>query len=118
MEPAVDFVAQTREARGDSVSPHGADELMRTRDDMRKAFAALVAHGEAWIAQTAGLSPAAQERLRVARRRMADFGARAGATARDTAVVTDRYVHAKPWLAVGFAAGMGLVVGAILFRRS
>ena len=71
---------------------------MRTRDDMREAFAALVAHGEAWIAHDRG--PLARRRRNACasrRRRMADFGARAGATARDTAVVTDRYVHAKPW---------------------
>jgi len=95
MEPAVDFVTQTREARGgDPASPHGVRELTRTRDDMRAALTALIAHGEAWVAETAGLSPAAQERLRVARRRLADLGARAGAGARETATATDRYVHA------------------------
>jgi ElaB/YqjD/DUF883 family membrane-anchored ribosome-binding protein len=118
MEPAVDFVTQTREARGeDSAPPHGVRELTRTRDEMRAALDALIAHGEAWVAHTAGLSPAAQERLRVARRRIADLGARAGAGARDTAVVADRYVHAQPWIAIGVAAGLGVAIGAMIFRR-
>jgi ElaB/YqjD/DUF883 family membrane-anchored ribosome-binding protein len=119
MEPAVDFVTQTAEARGARpASPHDAQELMRTRDDMRAAFAALVAHGEAWVSHVAGLSPEAQERLRGARRRVADLGARARAGAHDTAAAADRYVRAQPWIAVGLAAGLGLAVGALLFRRS
>ena len=118
MEPAVDFVTQTAEARGARPAlPHGAQELMRTRDDMRAAFAALIAHSEAWVSHATGLSPETQERLRVARRRIADLGASAGASARDTAAVADRYVRAQPWLAVGLATGLGLVVGALLFRR-
>src|SRR5512135_1977407 len=105
MEPAVDFVTQTAEARGARpASPHVA-ELTRTRDDMRAALAALRAHGAAFVANAAGLSPEAQERLRIARRRIADFSARAGASARDTAAVADRYVHAQPWMAAGLAAG-------------
>jgi ElaB/YqjD/DUF883 family membrane-anchored ribosome-binding protein len=118
VEPAVDFVTRAAEARGARpASLHGTDELMRTRDDMRAAFATLIAHGEAWMAHTVGLSPEAQERLRLARRRVADLSARAGASARDKAAVADRYVHAQPWFAVGLAAGLGLAIGALLFRR-
>ncbi len=118
MEPAVDSVTQTREARGeDPASPHGVHELVRTRDEMRAALATLVAHGEAWVPHAAGLSPAAQERLRVARRRIGAFGARAGAGARDAAAVVDRYVRAEPWISIGVAAAVGLAVGALIFRR-
>jgi ElaB/YqjD/DUF883 family membrane-anchored ribosome-binding protein len=118
MEPAVDFVSQTEAARHDAYTPaDGVQELMRTRGEVRAALSALAAHGAAWVTQAAGLSPVAQRRLRGAQRQLADFGVRAGANVRDAAVVADRYVQARPWTAVGVAAGIGLVLGTILFRR-
>ena len=37
--------------------------------------------------------------------------------ARHTAKQTNEYVHGHPWLAVGAAAGAGLLLGAVLLRR-
>ena len=37
--------------------------------------------------------------------------------AKQTAAVTDEYVHENPWRAVGIAAGVGLVVGLLIVRR-
>lgn len=37
--------------------------------------------------------------------------------AKQTAHVTDEYVHENPWRAVGIAAGVGLVIGLLIGRR-
>lgn len=117
MEPAVDFAAQTGKAREDAPRA-GVRQLIHTRGEVRAAPAALAARGEAWLSQAAGLMPEARRRLRGARRRLADFGARAEANVRDAAVVTNRYVQARHRMAVGSAAGLGLALGAMLFRCS
>jgi ElaB/YqjD/DUF883 family membrane-anchored ribosome-binding protein len=31
--------------------------------------------------------------------------------------MADNYVRAEPWTSIGVAAGLGFVVGALLFRR-
>ncbi len=36
---------------------------------------------------------------------------------KQAARVTDDYVHENPWQAVGFAAGVGLIVGLLIGRR-
>ena len=40
------------------------------------------------------------------------------ARARETAKVTDGYVHANPWQAVGIGAAFGVLVGLVLARRA
>jgi ElaB/YqjD/DUF883 family membrane-anchored ribosome-binding protein len=37
--------------------------------------------------------------------------------AKQTARVTDEYVHEHPWRSVGIAAGVGLVIGLLIGRR-
>jgi ElaB/YqjD/DUF883 family membrane-anchored ribosome-binding protein len=37
--------------------------------------------------------------------------------ARQVGRETDRYVHANPWLIIGAAAGVGLLVGLMIRRR-
>jgi ElaB/YqjD/DUF883 family membrane-anchored ribosome-binding protein len=37
--------------------------------------------------------------------------------AKEAAHVTDEYVHANPWQAIGIAAGLGVIVGFLLHRR-
>ncbi|MGH8618757.1 MAG: DUF883 family protein [Burkholderiales bacterium] len=37
--------------------------------------------------------------------------------AKQTARVTDEYVHEHPWRSVGIAAGVGLIVGLLIGRR-
>ncbi len=36
---------------------------------------------------------------------------------RDAAVAADDYVHDNPWAAIGVAAGVGFVIGALMARR-
>jgi ElaB/YqjD/DUF883 family membrane-anchored ribosome-binding protein len=37
--------------------------------------------------------------------------------AKAAAQATDDYVHAHPWKAVGFAAGIGVILGMLISRR-
>jgi ElaB/YqjD/DUF883 family membrane-anchored ribosome-binding protein len=37
--------------------------------------------------------------------------------AKQTARVTDEYVHEHPWRSVGIAAGVGLIIGLLIGRR-
>jgi ElaB/YqjD/DUF883 family membrane-anchored ribosome-binding protein len=40
-----------------------------------------------------------------------------GDRTKECARETDRYVHDKPWNAIGLAAGIGLIVGLLIRRR-
>jgi ElaB/YqjD/DUF883 family membrane-anchored ribosome-binding protein len=55
--------------------------------------------------------------LRLARRRMTHLQRRMLDKTRQTARLTDAYVHENPWNAMGAAAGIGLLVGFLLGRR-
>jgi ElaB/YqjD/DUF883 family membrane-anchored ribosome-binding protein len=35
---------------------------------------------------------------------------------KEAARTTDRYVHENPWTVIGVAAGVGLVIGLLLYR--
>lgn len=67
--------------------------------------------------KVAGMRARIQERLKGARVRLADAEAALVAKSRAAARATDAYVHESPWVAVGIAAGAGLLVGLILGRR-
>ena len=55
--------------------------------------------------------------LATAKERAADYTAAARAKGREAAVMADDYVHDNPWAAIGVAAGVGFVLGALLSRR-
>ena len=57
------------------------------------------------------------ERLRDAKLRLADAEAALVDRTKAAARATDDYVHENPWRAVGFAAGIGLLLGVIIGRR-
>ena len=57
-----------------------------------------------------------QENLAAAKERLAIAQESMVAKTRQAAKVTDEYVHENPWKAVGFAAGVGLVVGLLISR--
>ena len=57
------------------------------------------------------------QRLRDARRRLAEAEAALEAKARAAARATDAYVHENPWKAVAIGTGIGFLVGFILGRR-
>ena len=62
-------------------------------------------------------SDKASESLSVAKEKLAEAQVLAKQKGLIAAAATDRYVHESPWVAVGVAAGLGLVVGALLNRR-
>lgn len=59
----------------------------------------------------------AGESLQVAKERLADAQASVVEKVRVAATTTDDYVHENPWQAVGVAAAVGLVLGALISRR-
>ena len=59
----------------------------------------------------------AEESLRAAKVRVAEAQASLVKQARVAAKTTDDYVHENPWQAVGIAAAVGLVLGALISRR-
>ncbi|MFG6463335.1 YqjD family protein [Roseateles sp. DXS20W] len=58
-----------------------------------------------------------QERLSGAKEKLLDAQHDAIQRAKDAAVATDDYVHAKPWQAIGVAAAVGLALGVLIGRR-
>lgn len=58
-----------------------------------------------------------QERLAGAKEKLLDAQHDAIQRAKDAAVATDDYVHAKPWQAIGVAAAVGLALGVLIGRR-
>jgi ElaB/YqjD/DUF883 family membrane-anchored ribosome-binding protein len=65
----------------------------------------------------AGLRERAQERLNQARERLVDAEAMLIAKTRAAAYATDDYVHESPWIAIGIAAGLGVLAGLSVGRR-
>lgn len=45
------------------------------------------------------------------------YASNVGTYARDAGVATNRYVHDKPWVAIGVAGALGAAIGALLARR-
>lgn len=59
----------------------------------------------------------AEESLQVARARLAEAQAAVAARTKRAVELTDDYVRAKPWNAVGIAAAFGFVLGMLAARR-
>jgi ElaB/YqjD/DUF883 family membrane-anchored ribosome-binding protein len=57
------------------------------------------------------------ERAAAAKAALARMGSEVSERARQTARVTDDYVHDRPWQAIGIGAVLGLVIGIVLARR-
>ncbi len=58
-----------------------------------------------------------RERLDDAKEKLADAQHEAVERAKAAATVTDDYVHANPWQAIGVAAAVGLALGVLIGRR-
>lgn len=58
-----------------------------------------------------------ENRLREAKFRLIDAEEALIAKTKAAAYATDDYVHESPWIAIGVAAGVGVVVGLLLGRR-
>jgi ElaB/YqjD/DUF883 family membrane-anchored ribosome-binding protein len=93
----------------------------RVLDDLRR----VVDDAEALMRETASVAGdgAHEARLRVgeslrqARERLQSLEEEVMAHAQAAARDADRYVRGNPWQSIGIAAGIGLLVGALLSRR-
>jgi ElaB/YqjD/DUF883 family membrane-anchored ribosome-binding protein len=56
-------------------------------------------------------------RLSGTKERLADLQHAAVNKAKEAGHVADDFVHEKPWLSIGVAAGVGLIVGMLISRR-
>ncbi|QBY55627.1 DUF883 family protein [Cupriavidus oxalaticus] len=71
---------------------------------------------------TAAGEPAAspgkiEERLKKAKKKVADVQYVVVEKSRHTARVADDYVHERPWTAIGVAAAVGVLIGWLIDRR-
>jgi ElaB/YqjD/DUF883 family membrane-anchored ribosome-binding protein len=86
---------------------------------------AVIADAEEMLSATAGqagekiesLRARVQARLHDAKLRLVEAEALLVAKTKAAARATDAYVHESPWVAVGIAAGVGFLIGAIVSRR-
>jgi ElaB/YqjD/DUF883 family membrane-anchored ribosome-binding protein len=96
-----------------------------TKEQLINDFKVVIADAEAILKasasqsgeQLAALRVKATESLAAAKEKLAEAQVLAKQKGLIAAAATDRYVHESPWVAVGVAAGLGLVVGALLNRR-
>jgi ElaB/YqjD/DUF883 family membrane-anchored ribosome-binding protein len=58
-----------------------------------------------------------QARLASTKERLADLQHSALERAKEAGHVADDFVHEKPWVSIGVAAGVGLIVGLLIGRR-
>ena len=58
-----------------------------------------------------------ESKLKAAKLRLGDLEVKAAESVRAGTRATDAYVHEKPWQAVGIAAVLGIVLGALISRR-
>lgn len=96
-----------------------------TKEKLMQDLKTVVMDAEELLKATAGqtgdriaaVRAKAEESLRVAKVRIADAQASLVAKTKVAAKATDEYVHENPWKAVGIAAVVGLVLGALISRR-
>jgi ElaB/YqjD/DUF883 family membrane-anchored ribosome-binding protein len=68
-------------------------------------------------ANVAELRASAQENLRATKERLRRLQDAAAESTTAAARATDEYVHDNPWVAIGIAAGVGLIVGLAISGR-
>ena len=100
------------------MSQHSVDSLM---DDLRAAIAEVEALIESSAAgaseQAAEVKARAEHTVHDAKRRLSAAQEAISDQARRSVRDADRYVHDKPWQAIGIAAGLAFVVGLLVSRR-
>src|SRR6185369_4165326 len=101
------------------------DALASSKDELVKEFRNLLKDGEALLRSSSNLSGDAltearnrfRDQLANARTQLSAATRIAAEKSRQAASVTDDYVHANPWPAIGVAAGVGFAIGALLLSR-
>ena len=56
----------------------------------------------------------AQQAYETGRRVASDFAKAAGESSKKAVTITDEWVHANPWIALGVVAGVGLLIGILV----
>ena len=104
-----------------SVSHIPADLQQQTVNDIKAAIAeaedVLSTTADQAGEKMANLRARTQARLQAARVRLVQAEELLVARTKAAARATDAYVHESPWVAVGAAAGVGVLVGLLLGRR-
>lgn len=67
--------------------------------------------------KAAGMRDRMQTRIERAKSGLSDLQADALEKAKDAGRVADGYVHENPWMAIGIAGGIGVMLGVLLARR-
>jgi ElaB/YqjD/DUF883 family membrane-anchored ribosome-binding protein len=96
-----------------------------SKEQLINDFKVVVADAEALLKATANqggeklaeVRAKAEKSLGAAKARIAEAQSVVLAKTKEAAKVTDEYVHENPWRSVGFAAGVGLVIGLLIGRR-
>lgn len=102
---------------------HILDEA--TKEQLIADFKVVVADAEALLKATANhggeelnaVRARAEASLRDVKVRLADAQAALVVSTKEAAKATEVYIHENPWVAVGVAAGVGLLVGLLNGRR-
>ena len=108
-----------------SVDLKGTGPEQVTMDKLLEDLRTVIADTEELLQATANQAGAriaaartkVEESLKVANARIAEAQEAALARTKIAAKATDDYVRAKPWNAVGIAAGVGFVLGVLIARR-
>ncbi len=106
-------------------SGNGGRAPRRSKDELARDLRGLVSDGQALLRSTTDLSgdallqarQAVREKLAGAKVRVSEVSRVAAIRGRQAATATDTYVHENPWPAIGIAAGIGFLIGALLARR-
>jgi len=128
MRTRTSYDESTRTFTGTSGSGNGemtAGALARSKEELVAEFRNLVSAGESLLRATTNLSGDAlaqardqfRDKLAIARDQLSQASRVALKRGRYAASVTDDYVHANPWPAVGVAVLAGLLAGVIIARR-
>jgi ElaB/YqjD/DUF883 family membrane-anchored ribosome-binding protein len=103
----------------------GGAALGRSKDELVQEFRNLISEGETLLKSTTSLSGEAlaqarekfRDKLADAKTRIDALSTAAQEGGRRAVVATEDYVRENPWPAVGIAAGVGFVIGALTLRR-
>ena len=103
----------------------GSQALARSKDDLVNEFQKLISEGEALLKSTTSLSGEAlaqarekfRDTLKDAKTQVDALSEAARAGGRRAVGATEEYVRENPWPAIGMAAGVGFLIGALSFRR-
>jgi ElaB/YqjD/DUF883 family membrane-anchored ribosome-binding protein len=102
-----------------------SDFTAAQKDKLLAELRMVVADAEELLKATAGdassgvaeLRGRVQARLQQAQANITQLQEVAVARVKEASQATDAYVHDNPWKAIGVAAGVGLLIGALIGRR-